>query len=170
MKKFLFLGACLMCVPLLTQCNTLKKDIEAIKLREAEIAKEPHGDYYIGRRYYIPSTRFWGYLRRPGQSWRTAELVIMEESKCRTPDRLPEGGEGKCYSYDKNYEYIVHGKFTGTKAYEPNTNMELPVFQPTKFKQTNTNPGWLFKPSEKYQKKFVSLRPSIMPDLNTPVD
>ena len=63
----------------LVQCNTLKSDCEALAEREAQIAQEQAGDYYIGRRYYIPYTRFWGYLRKPGQSWRTAQLVMMDE-------------------------------------------------------------------------------------------
>ena len=90
MNKLLLslLGAALL--PALTQCNTLEKDIAGINARNAEIAREPRGNYFVGRRYHVPATRFWGYLRQPGQTWRTAQLVIMDESACRTPDRLPE--------------------------------------------------------------------------------
>ena len=49
-----------------------------------------------------------------------------------------------------------------------NTNLKLPIFKPTKFEQLNTDPGWLFKPSEKYDKKTVSLRPGIMPLTSVP--
>lgn len=82
------LGAVIL--PMLSQCNSLEKDIAAINARNMEIAREPRGNYFVGRRYHVPSTRFWGYLRQPGQTWRTAQLVIMDESACRTPDRLPE--------------------------------------------------------------------------------
>ncbi len=150
-------------LPLLTQCNTLEKDIAAIKAREALIAQEPRGDYYIGRRYYIPSTRFWGYLRQPGRSWRTAKLVVMHEGSCLTPDRLPEDHGSPRYSFDHNYEYKVYGAYTGNYAYEPNSNQKLPVFKPTRFERINTKPGWLFKPSERYSTRSVSLRPVIMP-------
>ena len=90
MNKLLLplLGAVLL--PALTQCNSLEKDIAGINARNAEIAREPRGNYFVGRRYHVPATRFWGYLRQPGQTWRTAQLVIMDESSCRTPDRLPE--------------------------------------------------------------------------------
>lgn len=145
------LGAVIL--PMLSQCNSLEKDIAAINARNMEIAREPRGNYFVGRRYHVPSTRFWGYLRQPGQTWRTAQLVIMDESACRTPDRLPEYAGNPRYAFDNNYEYRVYGKFTGKYGYEPNTNLKLPIFKPTKFEQLNTDPGWLFKPSEKYDKK-----------------
>ena len=47
------LTVCLGCL-MLVQCNTLRTDCEALAAREAEIAQEEVGDYYIGRRYYIP--------------------------------------------------------------------------------------------------------------------
>ena len=146
MNKLLLslLGAALL--PALTQCNTLEKDIAGINARNAEIAREPRGNYFVGRRYHVPATRFWGYLRQPGQTWRTAQLVIMDESSCRTPDRLPE-----------------YGKYTGKYGYEPNSNLRLPIFKPTRFEVANTTPGWLFKPSEKYDTGAVTLRPAIMP-------
>ena len=131
-------------LPMLSQCNSLEKDIAAINARNMEIAREPRGNYFVGRRYHVPSTRFWGYLRQPGQTWRTAQLVIMDESACRTPDRLPEYAGNPRYAFDNNYEYRVYGKFTGKYGYEPNTNLKLPIFKPTKFEQLNTDPGWLF--------------------------
>ena len=155
------LGAALL--PALTQCNTLEKDIAGINARNAEIAREPRGNYFVGRRYHVPATRFWGYLRQPGQTWRTAQLVIMDESACRTPDRLPEYTGNPRYAYDNNYEYRVYGKYTGKYGYEPNSNLRLPIFKPTRFEVANTTPGWLFKPSEKYDTGAVTLRPAIMP-------
>lgn len=124
------------------------KDIAGINARNAEIAREPRGNYFVGRRYHVPATRFWGYLRQPGQTWRTAQLVIMDESACRTPDRLPEYTGNPRYAYDNNYEYRVYGKYTGKYGYEPNSNLRLPIFKPTRFEVANTTPGWLFKPSE----------------------
>lgn len=84
MNKLLLslLGAALL--PALTQCNTLEKDIAGINARNAEIAREPRGNYFVGRRYHVPATRFWGYLRQPGQTWRTAQLVIMDEAPAVT--------------------------------------------------------------------------------------
>ena len=62
------------------------------EVRAAEIASEPTGNFYYGRRYFVKKTRFWGYLRKPRQSADTAKLVIFNESKKRNPDRLPEQG------------------------------------------------------------------------------
>lgn len=154
-------------LPLLTQCDTTKRDIEAIQKRNVVISQEPRGNYYVGRRYHVPSTRFWGYLREPGHSWRTAKLVVMDESKCLRPDRLPEHVPGKLqYAYDDNYEYQVFGKYTGEMAYEPNSNLKLPIFKATSYKVIADKPGWLFKPSEKRSDEAVSLRPAIMPSGN----
>lgn len=159
-KIILSTAACLM----LAQCNTLKSDCEALAEREAQIAQEQVGDYYIGRRYYIPYTRFWGYLRKPGQSWRTAQLVMMDEQDCRQPDRgieipLPNA----VFGTDHNVEYIIRGKYTGEKAYEPNTNQALPVFRLAGYEVRDKDPGFLFVPSEEYTEKFVTIRPEVMP-------
>ncbi len=160
-RKFLF--STIICATLV-QCNTLKSDCEALAEREAEIAQEQPGDYYVGRRYYIPGTRFWGYLRKPGQSWRTAKLVIMDERSCRQPDRGPEPPmKNAVFGTDNNMEYIVRGSYTGESAYEPNTNQPLPVFRLSGCELKNSDPGFLFVPSEEYDVKFVTIRPQIMP-------
>lgn len=155
-------------VSILTQCNSLKSDCEAVALRNQEIAHEPAGDYYIGRRYYVPSTRFWGYIRRPGQSWATAKLVVMNESVVRTPDRGPEPPAAKAtYGRDNNVEYIIKGEFVSTAnhdvVYEPNSNQILPVFRATSYAVRSAKPGFLFKPSEQYNTSMVTLFPSLMP-------
>ena len=156
MKKkltFTILAAALLC-----QCSQLQSDCEALRQREAEIAQEAKGDYEV------PYTRFWGYLREPGQSWRTAKLVLMDERLCRTPDRGPEPPlPNAVYGTDNNVEYIVKGSYTGTDAYDPSTNQVLPLFRPTSFEVRNKQPGFLFVPSEKYEETRVSLRPALMP-------
>ncbi|MCQ2366963.1 MAG: hypothetical protein MJ056_07375 [Akkermansia sp.] len=159
--KFLTLLAAALC---LSDCNTLKSDCQAISEREAQIAKEQPGDYYIGRRYYIPYTRLWGYLRRPGESWRTAKLVMMDEHAVHQPDRGPEPPlKNAVFGTDDNVEYAITGSFTGMKAYEPSSNLVLPLFKATSYKVINRNPGFLFKPSEKRSDDFVTLDPRIMP-------
>lgn len=159
-KKLLILLAI---IPL-TQCSmSLQDEIKAIDTRNAVISKEKAGDYYVGRRYYIPAVRFWGYIRKPQEPWSKAQLVILEESRCLSPDRLPEATPGKTHGYDKNYEYKINGRFTGKSAYEPNTNLKLPVFQITGYELLNDKPGWLFRPNERYSEDTVSLRPAITP-------
>ncbi len=118
--------------------------------RRAQIKAEPVGDYYIGRRYHINRTRFWGYLRRPRQSWRTSKLVVMSERIKRSPDRLPEvdGGAGARFSYDHNYEYRIYGRYSGKEVYDPNSNLFLPEFILTDYQLISAEPGWLLKPNE----------------------
>ncbi len=148
----------------LTQCHSLRSDCEALREREAAIAQEEKGEYFVGRRYYIPLCRFWGYLREPGQSWREAKLVMMDESLIHTPDRGPEDPlPGATFGRDQNVEYVIRGGYTGRNAYDPSTNQVLPVFRATSYEVRNREPGFLFVPSEEYSEDFVSLRPAIMP-------
>ncbi len=154
----------LLACAVLSQCNTLRSDCEALREREAAIAQEEKGEYFVGRRYYIPLCRFWGYLREPGQSWRTARLVMMDESVVHTPDRGPEEPlPGATFGTDQNVEYIVKGKYTGKDAYDPSTNQVLPMFRAESYEVRNREPGFLFVPSEEYTEDFVTLRPAIMP-------
>ena len=158
------LTATLLCL-LLCQCDSLVNDCRALAQREAAIAQEKPGDYYIGRRYYIPGTRFWGYLRKPGQSWRTAQLVIMDEKNVRNPDRgLEPPVRGAVFGSDNNVEYYVYGSFTTEKAYEPSTDQVLPVFLAKKFQVREKRPGFLFIPSEQHSNEYLTLVPKIMPD------
>ena len=61
-------------------CETLPQGIQQAKIEMAQrIASEPAGDYFIGRRYYKPDFKFWGYVRRPGESWTSAQLVMLNE-------------------------------------------------------------------------------------------
>ena len=132
------------------------------ELRAAEIASEPTGNFYYGRRYFVQKTRFWGYLRKPRESAQTAKLVVFNESKKRNPDRLPEQGPANArYGFDQNYEYKIYGHFTGDKVYEINSNQILPEFMLTGYELVDRNPGWLFGPRDHYNSKFINLRPSL---------
>lgn len=131
-----------------------------LEVRQAQIANEPTGDFFYGRRYHVDKTRFWGYLREPRQPWRKARLVMMLEDKMLVPDRLPEGeGPGKRYTYDQNYEYQIRGYYTGETAYDPNSNQELPVFMLTGYELLDKNPGWLFRPDDHYDPSRFTLYP-----------
>ncbi|NNE93787.1 MAG: hypothetical protein HKN23_19220 [Verrucomicrobiales bacterium] len=126
------------------------------------MAAEPRGDYWIGRRWFTEGTRFWGYLRRPGQPWSSSKLVLMNESVTRIPDRVPEDPtSGPRHGFDHNYEYRISGSFTGDEGYDPNSNLVLPEFRPTKFELVSSKPGFLFQPGERYNPK--RLPPKIPP-------
>src|SRR6202040_1410700 len=63
-------------------CQTEQTGIQNAKAAMAQrIAPEPAGDYYIGRRYFKPDFKFWGYVRRPNQPWSTAQLVMLNEKQ-----------------------------------------------------------------------------------------
>ena len=134
----------------------------SVEVRAAEIASEPTGNFYYGRRYFVKKTRFWGYLRKPRQSADTAKLVIFNESKKRNPDRLPESGPpGERYGFDQNYEYKIYGYYTGDKVYEVNSNQILPEFMLTGYELVDRNRGWLFSPRDHYNPQYINLRPAL---------
>ena len=128
--------------------------------RAAQIAAEPRGDFFYGRRYFVNKTRFWGYLRKPGQSANSSKLVIFRESSKLNPDRFPENGpEGRRYGFDQNYEYQVCGRYTGREVYDVNSNQFLPEFLLTNYKVVDRNPGWLFRTDDSYDPTHISLVP-----------
>src|SRR5436190_7652044 len=88
LRFLIFLASVMGAVFSLPACQS--PNAELVKSRKAAIMAEPRGDYFVGRRYFAQSRRFWGYLRHPGQDWETAELVVMSESRVKQPDRLPE--------------------------------------------------------------------------------
>jgi len=131
-----------------------------VEERAARIATEPTGDFFYGRRYYVEKTRFWGYLRKPREPWQRSKLVIFREDQKTNPDRLPEAGPpGQNYGFDNNYEYRIWGYFTGKDYYEPNSNQFLPVFMLTRYEVVDRNPGWLFSPSDRYNRFQITVYP-----------
>src|ERR1700680_5277770 len=98
----------------LAGCQTAPSGIQQTKLEMAQrIAAEPPGDYYVGRRYYKPVYKFWGYVRRPGQPWSSAQMVMLNEKQKLAPDR-----ERLSFGSDNNYEYKLFGYFSGAKSYQ----------------------------------------------------
>ena len=127
--------------------------------RKLQISSEERGNFYYGRRYYVQKTRFWGYLRKPGQAANKGQLVIFNETKKRNPDRLPEAGASKVYGYDQNYEYKIYGRYTGRTLYEPNSNQFLPEFLLSDYKLVSKYPSWLFSPNDYYNPMRITLLP-----------
>ena len=125
----------------LAGCETVPQGIQQARIEMAQrIAVEPPGDYYIGRRYYKPDYKFWGYVRRPGQSWTTAQLVMLNEKQKLAPDR-----ERLEFGSDNNYEYKLYGYFSGDKVYEPASNKVYPEFVLKGYELISTNPVPIFK-------------------------
>lgn len=126
---------------LLGACQTLPSRMEAARLALAHrIAAEPPGDYFIGRRYFRKEFHFWGYIRRPGQPWNAAQLVVLNENQKLAPDR-----EQLSVGSDNNCEYKMRGYFSGDKVYELVSNRFLPEFVLLNYELVSTNPPPIFK-------------------------
>ena len=125
----------------LAGCATLPEGIQQARIDMARrIAVEPAGDYFIGRRYFKPDFKFWGYVRRPGQPWSSAQLVMLNEKQKLAPDRA----ELK-FGADNNYEYKLYGYFSGDKVYEPASNGIYPEFVLKGYELISTNPAPIFR-------------------------
>ena len=122
-------------------CETIPQGIQQARIEMAQrIAAEAPGDYFIGRRYYKPDYKFWGYVRRPGQPWSAAQLVMLNETSKLAPDR-----EQFNFGVDNNYEYKLYGNFSGEKVYEPASNTIYPEFVLKGYELISTNPTPIFK-------------------------
>jgi hypothetical protein len=164
-KRWMSLAGLVAMVLSLTQCGVSSGGFgnmggPSIEERAAKIAAEPSGNFYYGRRYFVEKTRFWGYLREPRQDWSRAKRVMMREDKKRVPDRFHEDGPpGKRYAQDNNVEYRIRGNYTGREVYDPNSNQFLPEFMLTGYEVLDQRPGWLFKPSDRYNRYRITLLP-----------
>lgn len=134
----------------LSGCATSTAVHPLVAERNARIATEPRGDYYIGRRFHMPRTHVWGYVRRPGEPWDKARLVVMDEAERLQPDRIPETrpDAGPVHGFDHNFEYRLIGSFTSGKFYDPNTNMFLDAFRLRDYQLLDRSPGFIFHPNE----------------------
>jgi hypothetical protein len=135
-------------------CETVPQGIQQAKIEMAQrIAVEPSGDYYIGRRYYKPDFKFWGYVRRPGQPWSSAQLVMLNEKQKLAPDR-----EQLSFGSDNNYEYKLYGYFSGDNVYEPASNGVYPEFVLKSYELISTNPTPIFKSQYRGTAQAADLR------------
>jgi len=145
MKQTLLAVVAFCALLILTGCQTLQDEGDFSTDRVAMMAaihSEPPGNYYIGRRFYKLDYKFWGYVRKPGEPWTSAKLVMLNEQKHLAPDR--EGGQlGK----DNGYEYKLLGSFSGDTVYEPASNGFYPEFVLTGYELRSIDPPIIFKRS-----------------------
>ncbi|MEA3213082.1 MAG: hypothetical protein QOE70_6139 [Chthoniobacter sp.] len=104
------------------------------------IKAEPPGDYFIGRRYYKVDYKFWGWVRKPGQPWSLAKMVMLNEHEKLAPDRAL----GKLGS-DNNHEYKLYGSFSGETVYEPASNGFYPEFILKSYELLSATPANIYK-------------------------
>lgn len=107
-----------------------------MSFRHGKIADEPPGDYFIGRRAYQTNSKCWGYVRQPQQPWKSARLVIFDETQKLAPDN-----EQLNYGFDNNWEYILYGKFSGQNVLDPAIKRSLPEFALKSYELVSTNPS-----------------------------
>src|SRR5436190_4601853 len=121
-------------------CATADPNEQSRAAMISEINAEPAGDYFIGRRYYKVDYKFWGYIRKPGQPWTAAKMVMLNENTKLAPDREL----GKLGS-DNNYEYKLFGNFSGETVYEPASNGFFPEFILKGYELKTVTPAKIFK-------------------------
>ena len=140
--RFVFHVQILLGLFLLAGCATEPSGIQQVRVDSAaKIAAEPPGDYFIGRRYFKSSVfKFWGYVRKPGTPWKSAQLVVLNEKEKLAPDR-----EKRLFGSDNNYEYKLQGYFSGQTVYEPASNGFYPEFVLKGYDLISTNPAPIFK-------------------------
>jgi len=140
----------------LTGCETTSTSTHVSPSVAAAIAAEPQGDYYIGRRYYKRDYRMWGWVRRPGQPWKSAQLIMLNENTKLAPDR-----EAGTIGADNNYEYRLNGRFTGGKVYEPASNSFYPEFVLSGSQVLSTTPPNIFGDRRAIDPKVRLLTPPL---------
>ncbi len=154
MRKLITLGVLpLLLLLVLAGCETPGTGAEraAHLAQQAAVLQEPQGNYFVGRRYYNPNYKFWGYVRKPGQPWRTAQLVMFNENQKLAPDR-----ELNQFGVDDNCEYHLTGQFTGQKVYEPASNRFYPEFMLTGAELVNRTPPSIFPPGARLPSTVIN--------------
>lgn len=142
---------------LLTGCNTpgsYGDDAVRAANQQAAILSEAPGNYYIGHRYFNPNYKFWGYLRKPGQPWRTARLVVLDENQVKAPDRVLNQ-----FGADNDSEYRLYGQFAPKVVYEPASNHFYPHFMLTKIELIQPSAPSIFPSSARQQPSTVISEP-----------
>lgn len=140
----------------LAGCETTGTTARVSPSVAAAIAGEAPGNYYIGRRYYKKDYKMWGWVRKPGQPWKTSQLVMMNENTRLAPDR-----EGGTLGTDNNHEYRLEGRFTGGQVYEPASNTFYPEFVLTGYQVLSTAPPNIFKDRRALDPKVRLLTPPL---------
>jgi hypothetical protein len=100
-----------------------------------QIAAEPVGDFYIGRRIYSPPFAIWGYVRSPRQSWKKAKLVVLNEKFQLAPDRARNQ-----LGSDNGSEYRLYGYFSGDQIYDASSGRFCAEFVLKRAELVSANP------------------------------
>src|SRR5258707_7286132 len=113
------------------------------------VKSEQMGDYFIGRRLFDQHFYFWGYVKKPGESWDRAKLVMLNEKITLAPDRARNA-----IGSDNNFEYRLYGYFSGDRVYESASGRFYPEFVLKKAELIDSNPPAIFPPNALDQQKM----------------
>lgn len=105
----------------------------------AAITGEVPGNYFIGYRFYKVDYKMWGWVKKPGEPWKNAQMVMFNEQKMLAPDRARNA-----IGSDNNTIYRLSGYFSGDKVYEPASDTVYPEFVLTGASVISTNPPLIF--------------------------
>jgi hypothetical protein len=141
---------------LLAGCQTMSSPAVSNGLQvspeAAERAKsEQPGDYFIGRRLVGQPFYFWGYVKKPGESWDRAKLVMLNEKIALAPDRA-RGATGS----DNNFEYRLYGYFSSDHIYEAASGRFFPEFVLKRAELIDSKPPAIFPPDFLPQQKMFA--------------
>jgi hypothetical protein len=145
-----------LCTLLFASCQTTSPTTGGNGLQvspeAADRAKsEQPGDYFIGRRLVGQPFYFWGYVKKPGESWNRAKLVMLNEKIALAPDR-----ERHAIGSDNNWEYRLYGYFSGDHVYEATSGRFFPEFVLKKAELIDSTPPALFPPDFLPQQKMFA--------------
>jgi hypothetical protein len=113
---------------LLSACETIHvQNRDDRRMIDASIANEKPENYYVGRRFYKVDYHMWGWVKKPGERWKQAQLVMLNEQKTLAPCRAE-----RQIGSDNDYEYFLYGFYSGDKVYEPASDHFYPEFVLTK--------------------------------------
>lgn len=118
---------------------------------DRSVADEKPGGYFVGYRFYKADYHMWGWVKKPGQPWKDANLVMLNEQKTLAPDRARN-----TIGIDNNTVYRLTGSFSGQQVYEPASDSFYPEFVLTGAAVMTTNPPLIF-PDNRWTNPAVRL-------------
>lgn len=153
MKKFLLLA---LAGVVLAGCETTESVSSGTLSMNQAIRQEAPGNYFVGRRMYKKDYKMWGWVREPGQPWKTAKLVMFNEQQKLTPDR-----DQNRIGYDNNFEYKLTGYFSGQTVYEPASDTIYPEFVLQGYEIKDTAPANIYKTQRQAEPTVRILIPPV---------
>lgn len=142
------------CGVILAGCQTVDTGSAERAAMNAAIRTEAPGNYFVARRMYKQDYKVWGWVRQPGQPWKTAKLVMLNEQTRIAPDRAANK-----IGSDNNVEYRFTGYFSGEQVYEPASNGFYPEFVLQGYEVKDSAPANIYTQKRQVEPKVRILMP-----------